>query len=99
MPFSAQDLYFIAAFITAAVGTYMAESIRKKNAADTAKALTDTAMNIVNQKDEDIKELRQQNSILRLYIQYLLTGIGQLRSQLGQIIPTFTPKSLDEFQK
>lgn len=91
-------LSYIAALITAVVGLWLAESIRSKNKADAAESLTAAAENIVESVRASNTELKQENSLLRLYVQYLLTGIAQLRGQLGAEVPVFTPKSLDEFK-
>lgn len=93
-----ENLSYIAALITAVVGLILAESIRRRNNADTAESLSSAARNIVESIESANKELKHENSVLRLYVQYLLTGINQLRIQLGKEMPVFTPKSLDDFK-
>lgn len=88
----------IGAAITALVGWYLAESIRNKNKADTAATITEAAVKLVDQRDEDIKELKAERAQLRLYIAYLLGGIEALRGQIKGDAIVFTPKTLEEFQ-
>lgn len=88
----------IGAAITALVGWYLAESIRNKNKADTAASLTEAAVKLVDQRDDDIKELKSERTQLRLYIAYLLGGIEALRGQIKGEEVVFTPKTLEEFQ-
>lgn len=80
------------------VGWYLAESIRGKNKADTAAAITEAAMKMVDQRDEEIKELKSERTQLRLYVAYLLGGIEALRGQIKGDEIVFVPKSLEEFQ-
>lgn len=88
----------IGAAITALVGWYLAESIRNKNKADTAATITEAAMKVVDQRDEEIKELKSERTQLRLYIAYLLGGIEAQRGQIKGEGVVFTPKTLEEFQ-
>lgn len=89
-------LSYIAAVMTAVVGWYLAESVRSKNAADTTKTLTDAAVAIVNEKDEELKEMRLERTYRKLYVAYLLNGIDKLTLQIDDE-PLFVPKTLEEF--
>lgn len=97
------NLYYIAAFITAVVGFYISHSLEIKHRADTANALTEAAMKIVESKDKDIDGLKKERLELRLYVAYLLAGIKTLQKQILQCggcgAPEFNPKSLDEFEE
>jgi hypothetical protein len=92
-------LYYLGAFITAMVGFFLSESVRKKNEASTAQSLTESAMKMLEAKDKEMLECKEEKKSLRLYIAYLLTGIKLLQKQIrGFEPPEFNPLTIDEFQ-
>lgn len=87
----------LGALITVFGGWYITESIRKKNAADASNSITNAALNLVSQKDRDIKLMRDEDILLHLYIVYLLEGIATLTTQVkGRV--RFRPKTLEQFR-
>ena len=95
-----QTLTYIGSFLTAIVGMYIAESIRRKNHADAAKSLTDAAETILDMKEKELQVCKQERSMLYVYTDYLLTGIRILTAQLNQakIPPDFIPRMIEVFR-
>lgn len=95
------SLSYIAAFITAIVGFYASDAIRRRNEASATQAITDSAMRLVDAKDKDNQNLRLENLMLKLYIEYLKTGVRLLSIQITRDNkePEFNPQSLERFTK
>jgi hypothetical protein len=84
-------LSYAAALLTALIGWYLAESVRKNNQANEASTLTGAALQLVNYKDKEIEILRSEIFILKLYLSHLVDEIHKTHKD-------FDALSLEEFK-
>jgi NurA-like 5'-3' nuclease len=91
----------LAAILTACVGIYLAVATRKKTESETAATLVRAAKEMTELHNSEIDDLKDSESFLKEYIEYLLNGMEKLTNQIKRkkFKPSFRPVSLEKFMK
>ena len=96
-----EALPYLAAIIASATGLYLAVATRKKDEANAADSLSNTAQKVLDMQSRQLERMEKDKQEAEEYAIYLVNGMYRLVEQLEDIgvHPVFKPKAINKYKK